>query len=54
MIIDAVRKAFLFKPKQIVILTDGIFEMSPQLLYQVRLKNMTDKKIFFSKSVFYL
>lgn len=34
MLTEAIRKSFLYKPKQIVVLTDGIFEISPELLYQ--------------------
>ena len=32
---DAIRKAFLSSPKQIVIITDATFEIAPDLFYQV-------------------
>ena len=41
MLTEAIRKSFLYKPKQIVVLTDGIFEISPELLYQVKSNVLT-------------
>merc|ERR1719187_2468581 len=31
---DAIRKSFLYSPKQIVIITDATFEIAPDLFYQ--------------------